>query len=631
MRQRSSAVLLTLAAVLLGSVGIVSAAQAEAPTPAYTYAGTVPIPVADHALQSDASPALVGEELFLARDHQVLAAHIETGETRAFPATPYSDWVRHVATHDGLVYVGRNATSAIDVYDTAGTLVRTIPGESGSGITSLTVAEDGTVFAVVRSVFSGYVLEARPDGTTRRLLEDLNCGSTFHPMKICDPSSTSIAVDDDHIYLSVYYWGVVTIHSRTGAHQATLEEPRRQFITAGQRSIAAHDGLVYLTTYNKDEIDVFEPAAEGGKPTLVKRASLTDDSALPRLRSAHSRPVVTDDGRIILANSSGSTASRGNVLILDPVPAAWRAPAVTGTPEVGRTLTADVGLWPTGDGDVTVQWLQNGQPIPGAHGRTYVVAPGDAGRDLAIEVTVGYGDREPGRATSAVVRVVSPPTVPPTPTVTPTPAPSRTTTPTPTPSVSPTPAATVTARLVRSTVPRSTKAKVAVTVRTTGAPAVGRLRVFAGSKQVASASVTAARKGSRTVTLPYLKVGTHTLTVRFDGAGTSATSAPRTLKVKKASAKARLVLVRSKVARTAKAKVKVTVSVAGLARPTGKVRIYDGKKKLRTITLSAKHRGTITVKLPRLKPGKHTIRATYSGSSQVKKATTPKKVLTVRR
>ena len=61
-------------------------------------------------------------------------------------------------------------------------------------------------------------------------------------------------------------------------------------------------------------------------------------------------------------------------------------------------------------------------------------------------------------------------------------------------------------------------------------------------------------------------------------------------------------------------KVTVTVKVPGVTGPTGKVKVYDGRKVLKTVTLAAAKRGVVVVKLVKPKKGKHKISAQYLGT-----------------
>jgi len=79
-------------------------------------------------------------------------------------------------------------------------------------------------------------------------------------------------------------------------------------------------------------------------------------------------------------------------------------------------------------------------------------------------------------------------------------------------------------------------------------------------------------------------------------------------------------LAKKKVKASARAKLVVKVTTPGLARPTGKVRILDGKKTLRTVKLKAAQRGKLTVRLPRLARGRHTITVRLLGTARIAKS-----------
>lgn len=71
-------------------------------------------------------------------------------------------------------------------------------------------------------------------------------------------------------------------------------------------------------------------------------------------------------------------------------PAVTVSPAVTGTTNVGDTLTCTDGTW-TGTAPITYsyQWKQDpgGVDIPGATGATYVLQASDQGKDVFCRVT----------------------------------------------------------------------------------------------------------------------------------------------------------------------------------------------------------------------------------------------------
>lgn len=87
-------------------------------------------------------------------------------------------------------------------------------------------------------------------------------------------------------------------------------------------------------------------------------------------------------------------------------------PTITGTPQVGSTLTADTSNVADADGlgTLNIQWLLDGSPINGATNTTYVPVAGDVGSDLTYDVsfTDGEGNAE-GPLTSTAVTIQAAP------------------------------------------------------------------------------------------------------------------------------------------------------------------------------------------------------------------------------
>ncbi|MFF4313861.1 Ig-like domain repeat protein [Streptomyces sp. NPDC001507] len=155
--------------------------------------------------------------------------------------------------------------------------------------------------------------------------------------------------------------------------------------------------------------------------------------------------------------------------------------------------------------------------------------------------------------------------------------------------------------------------KVAVTV--TGSHSVkptGKVTVKDGTTVVGTGTLDAS--GKVTIGLSnHLKVATHSLSVSYAGSSSlNASSTTVSLKITKATASVSTSAPTS-VSHTAKAKVTVKVTASGTT-PTGTVRIYQGTKVIATGTLSG---GKVTITLPKLAKGKHTLHAFYVGSSTV--------------
>jgi 5'-nucleotidase len=70
-------------------------------------------------------------------------------------------------------------------------------------------------------------------------------------------------------------------------------------------------------------------------------------------------------------------------------------PSVSGTPQVGKTLTASLGDYEPDPDSITFQWLADGQVITGATGTVLKLRSAQAGKEISIRVTAsadGYAD-----------------------------------------------------------------------------------------------------------------------------------------------------------------------------------------------------------------------------------------------
>lgn len=176
----------------------------------------------------------------------------------------------------------------------------------------------------------------------------------------------------------------------------------------------------------------------------------------------------------------------------DPIKATTD-PRVTGSPEVGDTLTTTDGQWGEPEPKFTYQWYRsrfngNGaELIQGATNKTYSPVAGDSGRAIVALVTADRVGFEKGAAVSNPVRV---------------------------------PKTTSTTRLslVRATVKRTQAPSVRVALASgIGLVPRGVVTVFDGARRVRSFTLAAAANGAATFQLPRFTVGRHQLTVRYRG------------------------------------------------------------------------------------------------------------------
>ena len=131
-------------------------------------------------------------------------------------------------------------------------------------------------------------------------------------------------------------------------------------------------------------------------------------------------PVTGDIGNtltvsVVATNAGGSSApatsaATGAVAAAGSVPVNTVLPAISGTPQVGQTLTATNGTWTNSPTSFTYQWNRAGSAISGATASAYVPVSADVGNILTISVTAtnGFGSSTPATsaATSAAIDMI---------------------------------------------------------------------------------------------------------------------------------------------------------------------------------------------------------------------------------
>ena len=191
----------------------------------------------------------------------------------------------------------------------------------------------------------------------------------------------------------------VTPNPATGAPTISGTAEVGETLTAGTSGISDVDGLANATfTYQwlADEADI--SGATGSTHTLVA----ADEGKAIRVRVS-----FTDDRgnqETLTSETTGTVAARPNS-------AASGAPTISGTTEVGETLTADTSGISDVDGlanaTFTYQWLSSRDTeIDGATSSTYTLTDSDEGKAIKVRVnfTDDRGNQETltGAATPAV-------------------------------------------------------------------------------------------------------------------------------------------------------------------------------------------------------------------------------------
>lgn len=148
----------------------------------------------------------------------------------------------------------------------------------------------------------------------------------------------------------------------------------------------------------------------GGAPLVLDPAVLTATQGVPVSYTASWAGLAPQSTYLGLVNY-GDTGETTVVQVTTgdaPEPGApvnTSPPTISGTPEVGKKLTATPGEWDTEGLTFAYQWQADGTDIAGATSATYKVKQADQGKALTVVVTATKGSLPPGTATSEAVTV----------------------------------------------------------------------------------------------------------------------------------------------------------------------------------------------------------------------------------
>jgi hypothetical protein len=279
------------------------------------------------------------------------------------------------------------------------------------------------------------------------------------------------------------------------------------------------------------------------------------------------------------ANNAALGSSGWRPFAVHDTPVATTPVRLQGSGGVGTALTVVPPVWDMPDVITTYQWLRDGKAIKDATGDVYELTTADYGKKVTVLATGRRAGYLPGSSTSAPQEVT--PGIPLTATGPP---------------------------------------------EITGNPKAGEsLQVSPGSWPATPRYTYQWLRDGRAITgatgasyrVAALDAG-HRLAARVTATSTgyapgSATSATRTvprLASKVTATTAPRVTVRGR------ARLTVTITVP-LTTATGKVSVTDGKRKLLTKAVTAAGRGSVTIKLPRLRKGKHVLTVRYLGTPEI--------------
>ncbi|GAA2239335.1 hypothetical protein GCM10010401_09710 [Rarobacter faecitabidus] len=117
----------------------------------------------------------------------------------------------------------------------------------------------------------------------------------------------------------------------------------------------------------------------------------------------------TDDVRLVIPGASEPRWSKAPYKAPTAAPApgsalkSTKAPSISGTAKVGKTLKAGKGTWLPAATKVTYQWKRNGKAIKGATKAAYKLKKADAGKKITVTVTASRSGYKKASKTSSAV------------------------------------------------------------------------------------------------------------------------------------------------------------------------------------------------------------------------------------
>ena len=109
----------------------------------------------------------------------------------------------------------------------------------------------------------------------------------------------------------------------------------------------------------------------------------------------------------VTAHRTGSTSKTARSGAATVPIYSTKRPTISGTPRLGRTLTANRGSWTPTPTSYSYRWYRGSTPISGATQRTYRLTSRDVGAKVRVRVTAHRAGSRSGVATSAATRAVT--------------------------------------------------------------------------------------------------------------------------------------------------------------------------------------------------------------------------------
>ena len=327
-------------------------------------------------------------------------------------------------------------TGTVQVGETLSVDTSSISDRNGIDYSALThqwIANDGTEDTDIQDATgSTYILAAADEGKTIKVRVSYTDESLYEesltsaPTASVAPRATSSQRSQKQNSVAPTITGSPALSDAGSDGEWTPGETVNVTLTFSEEvNVDTTDGTPSIGIQLGGTLDHSASYTSGsGKTKLVFSHTLTDDDGSHSSMFVPENSLTLNDGTITSASSGGDAALEhvgaaraAFAVVVIPNSAATGAPTISGTAQVGQTLTASTSDISDSDGldnaTFTYQWLADDTDITDATVSTYTPAAADEGKTIKVRVSfTDDGGNQETRTSDATVAVAAIPNSP---------------------------------------------------------------------------------------------------------------------------------------------------------------------------------------------------------------------------